>query len=146
MPSLAQAEAKLAARCQKYLEIAGLSAAGPGPVAILADPIAEALAACGVDPADPSAPADADLRRLPDRLWFKFLDVAELRLLESCAGPLSSVTAQQWGDYRESMSVAPLADALKAKREAVRAKWGFGTSPLSAGTLSVGRRGRRNEF
>jgi hypothetical protein len=68
----------------------------------LNDPVASALEWFGILPTDRTAVADADLANLDDTLQGRYLDLVELRALETFAANAISLSArtQQWEDYR----------------------------------------------
>jgi hypothetical protein len=138
MPGLVAAEQKLAFRAGLYLTQAGIDFSGPSPVPAFQDAIGEALVACGRSLPDPSVPTDQDVLNLPAASWWKFLDVAELRLLETAAGPITSRgQSQRWADYSVSRDVLSFTQYLQGKRDAVMRKWSFGLAPLTAGTIDL---------
>lgn len=143
MPTLAAAEQKLAGRAGLYLATAGINyvpvaPAPASPVPAFADAIGEALAACGVHLDDPSAPSDADVQNLSGLRWWKFLDIAELRLLETAAGGLANrAQSQRWADYSVQRDIVSFQVYLNEKRKNARLKWNYGVAPLSAGTVDL---------
>jgi hypothetical protein len=72
-------------------------AADTSPRAYLADPLAKAFRTLGFQAADPLAPVDADLATLVFTEIDPFLDVAELRLLETCIGNYPDVDYTEGG-------------------------------------------------
>jgi hypothetical protein len=140
MTTRAQADAILKTRVGVLLTNVGISVSGSSPLAAFADPIAVGLDAVGVACADPTNPTDADLAALPSSALYKFLDIAELRALESAAGTLSgstSAVSQEWVDYKVTRRAATVDAALAAKREDVRRKWGYGLGRLTTGTVDL---------
>lgn len=156
MPTLAQAEATLvgpaptagAGLVGGALASAGFDAAGETPVVALAPAISQALMACGITPADVTAPVDADLAGLSAATWPKFLDIAWLLLLEQAAGGLVGGTKRiQFEDYQhEAFGPADLAAMLTARRNYVRGRWGWGGAKVFAGTIQCGPPGEGSEF
>jgi hypothetical protein len=118
------------------LAAAGFVATGASPVAALAPAISAALMACRITPADVTAPADADLARLPAADWPKFLDIASLLLLEQAAGSfVGQAKSIRWEDYqKEVFGPEPLAD----RREQLKRKWGYGAGRLFPGSVDTG--------
>jgi len=146
--TLAQAEATLvgpaptagAGLVGATLATTGLVATGDSPVAALAPAISAALIACGVTPADVTAPTDADLARLASLDWLKFLDIASLFLLEqSAAGFVGGVKKIRWDDYeKEYREPADFAALIQQRRDWVRRRWGYGGGRLTAGSVDLG--------
>jgi hypothetical protein len=150
MPTRAQAEAVLVGAAPDagaglvggLLKRIGHDATGPSPVASLADAISEGLIECGVMPADPTNPTDADMASLPASAWPKFRDIAEIRLLDlaSGGGAAGAAKSVSWEDF--SKSVATPADEAKAllatKRMHALRRWGYGAASLRAGSYRVG--------
>lgn len=141
MPTRAQAEQILIAptRAGAWLALAGVDVSGPSPIAALSDVLAAALDFCGVPPADPTNPTDDDLARLAPADWFKFLDVAEVILLQACAALPRQVTSQQWDTYKVTYEshATSLQAAIKLKQDDARRKWGYGATTVSAGTINL---------
>jgi len=142
----AGADAELLARTGRFLAAAQIATAtGGSPARVAAFDGAEslALAFCGVALDDPSAPADADFARLPAALWFRFLDIAELRLLETASAALSTRNVfRKLPDVELHYSEAALHEALAAKRAFAREAYGYGVGSLAPGVVRVGRRCR----
>ena len=146
--TLAQAEATLvgaapdagAGLVGATLATVGFAATGESPVASLAPAISQALMACGVTPADVTAPADSDLARLSAANWPKFLDIAWLLLLEQASGSfVGGVKRIKWEDYeKEYREPADLSDMIEARRRWVRLRWGYGAGRISVGSIDLG--------
>lgn len=150
--TLAQAEATLvgpaptagAGLVGGALASAGFVATGASPVVALAPAISQALMACGITPADVTAPTTADFEALSAANWPKFLDIASLLLLEQTAlGFAGRVKSEQWEDYRKEV-FGPA--ELASRREWVRRRWGYGGAKLFAGTLEAGTGAAGGEF
>lgn len=110
-------------------------------------PIALALIQCGITLADPTNPSDAELDRLPLTSWTKFLDLAELRVLETAAATLSSRDfRREFPDIKLERDAKGLLDALKLKRDLVRQAYGVGGPILTAGVVRVRPRRKGPEF
>jgi hypothetical protein len=142
MTTRAQADAILKSRVGTLLTNVGVSVAGSSPLAAFADPIAVGLDAVGLSCADPTNPTDDDLAALPGSSLYKFLDIAELRALETAYNtPAGTATATsvEWTDYKVTRKAAvdALATVLAAKRADVKARWGYGLGRLSAGTIDL---------
>lgn len=104
----------------------------------LSDPIASALRACGVDPAEPLEPADDDLASLDVADTQRFLDVAELRCLETVWGNLDEVTEQEGTDKQDwNQAKAELRRRIDAKRQDLKDTYGFGYGDVVSGTLEL---------
>jgi hypothetical protein len=152
MPTRASAEQALLSRVNPFLVTLGAALAQPGaapvviidvsgasPIASFSDPISLALAACGVLPVDPSLPVDSDMAKLQSIDWWKFLDIAELRLLETVASASSGrAGSQRWEDYSVTRSTTGLTAALNDKRAQVRRQWGWGSPTLGQGSIDPG--------
>jgi hypothetical protein len=146
--TLAQAEATLvgpaptagAGLVGLALAATGLDATGESPVVALAPAISAALFACGVTPADLTAPTDADLASLTATTWPKFLDVASLLLLEqSAAGFVGGVKRIKFEDYeKEYFASADLNSLITTRRDWVRRRWGYGGGTITAGSVDYG--------
>jgi hypothetical protein len=161
MPTRADAETVLIARTRPMIMAleAGLQGtagepyrlfdlAGPSPIAALDDPIAVGLSACGVPAAGPVSPTDDDVTALgTGRQWMMFLDIAELRVLETAGFAVAlKPTMNQFQGHLIQRNMAAFRTALNDKREAVRRTWGYGAPALSTGTLDLGGRSRWPEF
>ena len=157
MPTLAQAETVLVGPAPEagaglvgaVLARVGFDATGSSPVASLASPIGLALLACGVTPADVTAPDDDDLARLPIAAWPKFLDIASLLLLEAAAtrSPGGGLKLIQWEDYRkEYFGPFDFSALLTQRRLLVLRLWGYGAPKLGSGTIAVRSTAPQGEF
>ncbi len=119
-------------RCGRLLGWARLD----GTTATLADPIGTALLACEVAVADPSAPADADFLLLPSADSLRFLDIAELRCLETVWGNLDEVTEQEGTDKQEwNQAKEGLRKRIQDKKKDLLDLYGYGGGAVAAGSL-----------
>lgn len=116
----------------------GVTIAGTNPD--LNDPLFSALKRLGYTVTDITSVSDADLAAVTDDEALMFLDLAELRLLETIVNQATSLVDISVGPRRESLS--QLSDSLSkrhAKKEAqIYANYGdlFGMG-LEAGSFSV---------
>lgn len=110
-----------------------------GSNADLNDPIASALRQCGLTVANIGNVADSDLAALADSDIDKLLDLAELRVLESCLGNLDLVDVKA-GPIEEKLGQvgARLEAAITRKRTAITRTYGIGLGTLSAGLIDLG--------
>jgi hypothetical protein len=138
----AQVETILLARCGNTLVACDLSAQpqqDSSPRQYCSEPIAEGLRFLGVAPADSTAPADADLAGVPDADLPALLDVAELRLMECCAGAFVQVTWSRGNDKQALSDFAGRLDArIARKAEDARRKHGYGASAPAVANLDLG--------
>lgn len=131
----AQVDAELADRGGEWITLAGLTA----PDAF-DSPIAYGLRQLRLSPADPTAPADADLAGvLPDQ-EDRLLDSAEVRLLENClAGLGKSLYDQKVGAAARSLGQvrASLEKLLARRWEMLRTRYGIGLGTITGGTIDL---------
>ncbi len=110
-----------------------------GTIPALADPIYQGLRSIGIYAADPTAPVDGDMVTLPPSGLSQVLDVAELRLLESCMG-----NWDRWDETAgvDSQAQGKLGELLQKRIEAVRKQLKdiYGNIPgvTAASTFGVG--------
>lgn len=132
-------ETVLVRRCGRLMAWANLDGEGhAGSNADLADPIASALRACDVELIDPTEPADDDFLGLAAADHGKFLDVAELRCLESVWGNLDEVTEQEGTDRQEwTRARQEIAARIESKRKQIAEEHGLGMGSLSAGSMTL---------
>lgn len=102
----------------------------------LSDPIATALQQMGYAVADITNPVDADLASVEDIA--QFLDLAELRLLESIRGNFDAVDLRfEDRDEKFSQFATALDKTIEAKQKAFTANYGSLGSTLEAGVVSL---------
>lgn len=124
-------------RCKGLLTQAKLSTAldPDTPNEDLSDPLATALEELGVLPADRSNVTDTDLLAISPSLQARFLDLVELRALETALQQIvAAAQSVQWEDYRKSSGMSPAAaQALLAmKWQRYQDRWS------QSGVLAVG--------
>ncbi len=132
-----QAETILISRTEPLMLKVSFSNA-PGNNPDLNDPIGWALLKLGIALTDLSIISDADVAALSSSQLSAFLDLAELRLLQSIyqsymlvdvtVGPRSS----QYNQIAER-----IAKAVETKKAQVVGEYGIGLGELSAGTISL---------
>lgn len=138
--SRAQAESILIRRGGTLLTAASLDGTTvSGSNADLNDPLASALRQCGLTVANIASVADSDISALADTDIDKLLDLAELRVLESCLGNLDLVDVTA-GPIKESLGQlgSRLEAAITRKGRAVEKKYGIGLGTLSSGLIDLG--------
>lgn len=136
MPTVQEVQSVLTQRCGAYMAVANLSA----EKGALVDPVRWALAALGQTPASIVAVTDADLAGISTAAQADaLLDLAELRLLETCLTNITAVTTQA-GSVRQDFSdwSRTLQAVIPAKRTAIAARHGgLLALPLDAGARAV---------
>jgi hypothetical protein len=136
-PARLQVEKELVSRCGRRMALVGFSATATGSNPDLDGPIREGLLAVEMVPAAWSV-TDADLAGLPAAEIPLFLDVAELRLLESIlqncdeADQKQNSDEQDWGKF-----AADLGNQIEKKRQWLLQRYLFGVPRLDVGTLSL---------
>jgi hypothetical protein len=100
----ANVELKLVGRCRGLMVLAAFDTTILGTNPDLADPISEALQACGVTPLSLILPVDSDIAQVPDSSARKLFDFAELRLKQNLLGSLQAKPTQQAGLNRRDFS------------------------------------------
>lgn len=105
-PSVIEVSAVLTRRCGAYMTAASLTA----DTGALIDPVRWALAALGLTPASIAAVTDADLAGVAaTEMVDALLDLAEIRLLETCLTNLTAVTtragnvSQDFSDWAKTL-------------------------------------------
>ncbi len=129
---------------RRLLEMAGLlSTSGLADDKVLPAAVAAGLFGCGVTPADPLLPADADLSRLAASDWPRFLALAELHALtlaSSAFAVMPKVIQYGSNEVRQEFDTAGLRQAVKDRRDAIAAQYPLALrSSVTKGWLSVGR-------
>lgn len=124
-------------RCRGIMALAKLTvtAISGTPNPDMSDPIATALEELGVPPLDRSNVVDADIAILSPAIQARFLDLVEVRTLEtSLQQILSFPQTIAWSDYRKTngMSATDLQNFIAAKWQRYLDRWAH------AGTLSIG--------
>ena len=118
--SVAELNAVLTQRCGAYMTAAGLTA----DTGALNDPVRWGLAALGFTPAGILTVEDADLAHVVTaQLTDALLDLAELRLLETCLTNMTAVTTragsvqQDFSDWSKNLqAILPMKRANVSKR------------------------------
>lgn len=157
MGTRATADAVLRGRVGRQYTLAGVTVSPASPVPEFSDALAWALEAVGApaaDPDDPLAPTDADLARVPADRWRRFLDYAELRLIDVAVSVVtgSAASSVAFEDFKESTSSSAgttLAAYLARKTAEYYDLWGppeTATGGLTTGRITVRTRPRRPEF
>lgn len=109
-----------------------------GAIASLADPIGEALRSLAVYAADPTDPTDDDLAVVESTDFGQLVDVAELRLLESCLG-----NWDRWDETAgaDSQAQGKLGELLQKRIDELRKKllalYGYGDRAFGVGVLGL---------
>lgn len=119
-PSVNEANAVLIQRCGAYMTAAGLTA----DTGALIDPVRWGLAALGFTPASILVVTDADLAGVTTaERTDALLDLAEIRLLETCLTNLTAVTTaagtvkQDFSDWSKNLqAIIPQKRANASKR------------------------------
>lgn len=115
---------------------AGMSITGSGINAVTNDPIGYAIRQCGGSVADITNIVSAEIAGISDQ--DKFLDIAELRLLENILGNLDDVDIRL-GPRSENLS--QLATRLEGRVARLQARieklYGFGLGELDAGYFAL---------
>ena len=130
-----------------YLSLgADITNGGVTPNPFLADALTGSLVFCGYPPADPTGPGDADIAALvgtPDpgtnaTNWQKFLDIAEVKLLEGATLLIATKpTSVEWPDFTEQYAIDSLTAAAGVKLQLAKARWGYGVPTLGGGSVVV---------
>lgn len=133
----AKVERTLVRRCGRLLSFANLDGkTDTGTNADLSDPIATALRDIGIDPFDPVEPSTSDIASVASDDHARFLDIAELRCLESILNNIDEVSEKQGTDQQEwNQWLANLQKRVDAKRKALQELYGYGLGELRAATL-----------
>lgn len=121
-PTVREVNAVLTQRCGAYMAAANL-AAGDGA---LVDPLRWALAALGQSPGSIVVVTDADLAGIATPLLTDaLLDLAELRLLETCLTNITAVTTRA-GNVQQDFSdwSATLQAVIPEKRAVIARRFG----------------------
>lgn len=137
----ANAEAILIRRCGTVLDAAGLDGTTVnGSNADLNDPLWYALDRLSYSVADISEVANADITAVVSDDFAPFLDLAELRALETAQSAATALVDFSVGPRRESLSqfAERLAKTIETKRQQLLKDYGdlFG-SGFDGGTFSV---------
>lgn len=143
MPTVADVEAVLDDLCGGYLDALKLAHTGVSPVRFYRAPILTGYRSIGLTPANPLAVTDAEITAIPAASWAQFLDVAELRVLETAA-LVFSVRAKvlRNPDVRVDLNTTALLTAVKEKRAFVQAVYHYGSvADASVGVVRIGSGG-----
>lgn len=137
----ASVETVLIKRCALALEMVGLdSTTISGTNADLNDPIWTALRRVGYSVVNISSVSDADVAQVTGDYERVVIDLAELRVLETCMNRATSLVDVSIGPRRESLSQFSdrLEKRIAQKQAQIVKEYGdlFGTG-LEAGTFSV---------
>lgn len=133
---VASLKSVLSNRCGGMVTDAGLD--GSAASMFWLDPIATSARELGITLADPTTVTDADLAGVTQGQVTQFLDVAELRSLESALHNNVDVTEKialgehDWSDVRKSLETA-----VARKAAYVKARWGIGLGTITGGTISL---------
>ena len=129
-------EALIVARCSGFMQAAGLPVTVVGTNAALDDPIGWALRQLAFTPADPVAPTTSDLAGIDPADYNEFLDLVELRTLETCAQNYTAVDLRA-GMRSESFNqlAQRLKDRIDAKKDAIAEAYGSSLAELSVGVI-----------
>jgi len=137
----ANAEALLIKRCGDLLTVASLDGTTvAGANADLNDPIGFALRQVGLTVTTPTAVADADLAGLPDADLDEFLDLAELRTLETVHSHLLDLVDTAAGQRHDEYSQLANGLALKIDRLGLRLRqvYGWTAATVESGHFTAG--------
>lgn len=141
---VATAEAQITGRFAAALANAGVAVGAASPLPGLQDPIAYGLVNSGVKLDDPTAATDADVARLAPTLWFRFIDLAVLRLLDVVAlAWATSLSEIQTPDVTKIYDSKALTAYLESYRKYVAGAYGVGVPKVDSGTVVVRQRGHR---
>lgn len=137
----ANAEVVLIKRCGSVLTAVGMDGETVnGSNSDLNDPLWYSLNRLGYGVISISAVTDADIAQVSDENTAPFLDIAELRVLESALNAATGLVDITVGPRRESLSQLSdrLSKTIEAKNARIYREYGdlFG-SGLDAGTFSV---------
>jgi hypothetical protein len=137
----ANAEVILISRCGTALDAASLDGTTiNGSNAALNDPLWYALDRLGYSVASISAVVDADIQAITSDDYAPFLDIAELRTLETVLNAATGLVDFSVGPRKESLSqfAERLEKTIQAKRQRVLQEYGdlFG-SGFEGGTFSI---------
>jgi hypothetical protein len=133
----AKVERVLIRRCGRLMSFARLDGkTDVGSNSDLSDPISLALRDVGVTAFDPVEPSDADIASVTESDRSRFLDIAELRCLESVQNNIDEVSEKQGTDNQEwNTWFETLRKRIADKRKALQDVYGFGMGSLKAATL-----------
>lgn len=136
--SRANVEAILVKRTGPLLTRVGMAVTFAGANADLNDPIGWGLRQAGYTVADISVVTDADLVGLATADTDKFLDLAELRVLQTISGNWAGVDTQL-GPRSESLNQFRIAieERIDRKQKQIEQLYGIGTPTLEAGLLTI---------
>jgi len=121
------------------MEVANLSVTFAGINADLNDPIAYGVTTCGFTVADYSVVADSDIAQIESSDYPKFLDLCELRLLNSIASNIDVVDVtlgpdmERLGQFHRAIN-----KAILTKEADMNKLYGYGRGELVAGYLEIG--------
>lgn len=151
MPARVDVEESLIEATRPALTAARVDTSGVSPRAWLDEPIAAALEFCGVLPADPLHPVDADLDRLAAADFRKFFDIAMLRVFNHAHQSIGfgAGVTRRWLSYEEQEQVQSadvVARILGQHEQYCRTRWGYGLGPLRGGTIRVVQRVAESEI
>lgn len=134
-----EAERVLVNRCGALLTVAGLNGVtNDGSNDDLNDPIGVALRTLGYSVASISKVQDSDLASLADADLDKFLDVAELRTLQSVLGNLDKVDIDA-GPFSAKYGQLPrqLERRIDRLQEKLEVEYGLGASVLDIDVINL---------
>jgi hypothetical protein len=123
----ATAERVLNSRLSQFLAAAGIDGSAASPNPVWDDAIGWGLAAAGFDPEDPVSPTDSDVGRLASVTdWFRFLDWAEVRALETAGSGFQVLgTSVTYPNYSVSNDHSGATTLYQAKFDKAVKQWGY---------------------
>lgn len=136
----ANAETILIRRAGALLTAAGLDGStGDGTNADLNDPIGWALRQLGYSVASPAIVTDTDVAAVTDSTLDQFLDLAELRVLETAHSAALTLVDTAAGSLRESLGqmAAGLEKRLERLASRLERLYGVGLAGLTGGYLTM---------
>lgn len=133
-----QVETILVKRCGGVMALATMAVTTAGANADLDDPIGAALRAFAITPANPLAVTDADIAGITNDDAAAFLDVAELRTLESVLGNLQLVDIRLGPrDEKLGQVRTGLEQRIARLEKAIQTRYGLGLGTITAGVIGL---------
>ena len=133
--TVSQTETLLGQRVGKLLAAVGLNETSSD----MADAITYALRELGYSVTNHAMPSNDDLASVTDANVTEFLDIAELRQLETLLNEVSVKVTVAVGPRREELSHVSdiLAKIIEQKRKQLQAEYGRGLSTLEGATIGL---------
>jgi hypothetical protein len=137
--TVAKAAARLVRKRRKWLAAVGMDTNPGAGNEDAADALIGAMEWLESGLNDPGRIADGDLAGMTAARWAELIDVADLRLMEAILGNADEVTSSTDNRKKAATDFAMWVQGeIKAKRDELRRRYGYGLGSLTAGSIGLG--------